>query len=65
MYDKTIMEFGFCLGKCNRHPVSAEYSCFDLDYSGCHKKLIQLLFIIKSLVPVGHQETSHVREGER
>ena len=50
MYNKTIIEFGFCdirnnqgLGKC---PASADYTCLDLDYSGYHKNLIQLLFII-------------------
>ena len=55
MYNKTIIEFGFCdiwnnqgLGKCNqpRPPASADYTCLDLDYSGYHKNLIQLLFII-------------------
>ena len=52
----TIIELGFChirnnqsLGKCNqpRPPVSANYTCLDLDYSGYHKNLIQLLFIIQ------------------
>ena len=55
MYNKTITEFGFCdirnnqgLGKCNQPlpPASADYTCLDLDYSGYHKNLIQLLFII-------------------
>ena len=38
------------LGKCNqpRPAVSADYICLDLDYSGYHKNLIQLLFIIRA-----------------
>ena len=53
MYNKTIIEFGFCdirnnkgVGKCNQPwpPASVDYTC--LDYSGYHKTLIQLLFII-------------------
>ena len=55
MYNKTIIEFGFCdirnnqgLGKCNqpRPQASADYTYLDLDYSGYHRKLIQLLFVI-------------------
>ena len=55
MYNKTIIEFGFCdirnnqgLDKCNqpRSEASADYTCLDLDYFGYHKNLIQLLFII-------------------
>ena len=57
MYNKTIVEFGFCdirnnqgVGKCNqpRPPASTDYTCLDLDYSGYYKNLIQLLFIILS-----------------
>ena len=49
------MGWGFCyirnnqgLGKYNqtRPPASADYTCLDLDYSGYHKNLIQLLFVI-------------------
>ena len=55
MYNKTIIEFGFYdirnnqgRGKCNqpRSPALDDYTCLDLDYSGYHKNLIQLLFII-------------------
>ena len=58
MYNKTIIEFGFCdirnnqsLGKCYqpRPPASADYTCLDLDYSGYHKNLIQLLFVVCAL----------------
>ena len=62
MYNKTIIEFGFCgiqdnqgLGKCNQpRPY------LDLDYSGYHKNLIQLLFIIliKSQDEVTNYETA-------
>ena len=57
MCNKTITEFGFYdirinqgLGKCNqpRSPNSADYTCLDIDYSGFHKNLIQLLFIISN-----------------
>ena len=57
IFNKTIIEFGFCdirnnqgLGKCNqpRPPTSADYNCLDFDYSGYHKNLIRLLFIISS-----------------
>ena len=53
MYNKTIIEFGFCdirnnqsLDKFNQPqpPASADYTCLDLDYSGYHKNRIQLLF---------------------
>ena len=59
MYNKTIIEFGFCdirnnqgLGKCNQPwpRASADYTCLDLDYSRYHKKLIQLLFIIVVII---------------
>ena len=40
MYNKTIIEFGFC----DIPPASADYTCLDLDYSGYHKNRIQLLF---------------------
>ena len=43
MYNKTIIEFGFC----DIPPASADYTCLDLDYSGYHKSRIQLLFIIR------------------
>ena len=55
MYNKTIIEFGFCdirnnqgLGKCNqlRPEAEADYTCLYLDYFGYHKNLIQLLFTI-------------------
>ena len=55
MYNKTTIKFVFCdirnnqgLGKYNqpRPPASADYTCLELDYSGYHKSLIQLLFII-------------------
>ena len=55
MYSKTIIEFGFWdirnnqgLSKCNqaRPLASADYTCLDLDYSGYHKNLIQLLLKI-------------------
>ena len=55
MYNKAIIEFGFCdirnnqgLGNCNQpqSPASVDYTCLYLDYSGYHKNLIQLLFII-------------------
>ena len=55
MYNKTIIEFGFCdirnnqsLGKCNqpRPETEADYTCLDLDYSGYHKNHIQLWFKI-------------------
>ena len=58
MYNKTIIEFGFCdirnnqgLGKCNQPqpPASADYTCLDVNYSGYHRNLIQLLFLIYSL----------------
>ena len=58
MYNETIIEFGFCdirnnqgLGKCNqpRPPASADYTYLNLDYSGYHKNLIQLLFIFCAL----------------
>ena len=58
MYNKSIIEFSFCdiqnnqgLGKCNqpRPPALADYTCLDLDYSGYHKNLIQLFFIIMGL----------------
>ena len=53
MYNKTIIEFGFCdignnqgFGKCNkpRSEAEADYTCLNLDYSQYHKNLIQLLF---------------------
>ena len=52
MYNKTIIEFGFRgiqdnqgLGKCNQpRPY------LDLDYSGYHKNLIQLLLIIDIVI---------------
>ena len=53
MYNKTIIEFGFCdirnnqgRGKCNqpRPEVEADNTCRDFDYSGYHKNRIQLLF---------------------
>ena len=62
MYNKTITEsVDFCdirnsqaLGKCNqprpRPPASANY--LDLDYSGDHKNLNQLLFIISWLLTI-------------
>ena len=59
MYNKTIIEFGFCdirnnqgLGKCNqpRPPALAENTCLDPDYSGYHKNLIQLLFAITLVI---------------
>ena len=36
------------IGKCNqpRPKAEADYTCLDLHYSGYHKNLIQLLFII-------------------
>ena len=42
------------LGKCNqpRPSASADYTCLDLDYSGYHKNLIQLLFII-TIITIG------------
>ena len=55
MYNKTIIEFGICdiwnnqgLGKCNQpRPLAfADYTCLNLDYSGYHKNLMQLLFKI-------------------
>ena len=55
IFHKTIIEFGFYdirnnqgLGKCNQPGLEAEadYTCRDLDYSGYHKNLIKLLFII-------------------
>ena len=50
MYIKTIIEFGFLFSwrLCNqpRPPTSADYTCFNLDYSGYHKNLIQLFFKI-------------------
>ena len=54
-YNKTIIGWGFCdiqdnqgRGKCNqpRPEAEADYTCRDLDYSGYHKNLIQLLFKI-------------------
>ena len=57
MYNKTIIEFGFCdnrnnqgLGKCNqpRPPALAYYAYLNLDYSKYHKNLIQLLSIIQN-----------------
>ena len=53
MYNKTVIEFGFCdiwnnqgLGKCNqpRPEAEADYTCRHLDYSRYHKNRIQLLF---------------------
>ena len=58
MYNKTIIEFSFCdirknqgLGKYNQPwpEAGADYTCLDLDYSGYHKNLIQLLFIMPAL----------------
>ena len=55
MYNKTIIRFGFCdiqnnqgLGKGYQLKPSAlaDNPYLDLDYSGCHKNLIQQLFII-------------------
>ena len=57
MCNKSIIEFGFCdirnnqgLGKCNqpRPEAEADYTCLDLDYSGYHKNVIQLLFKIST-----------------
>ena len=59
MYNKTITEFDYCdirnsqaLRKWNqpRPPASADY--LDLDYSGYHKNLNQLLFIISWLITI-------------
>ena len=50
MYNKTIIRFGFCdiqnnqgLGKGYQPQpsASADNPYLDLDYSGCHKNLIQ------------------------
>ena len=50
MYNKTIIMFGFCDIQNNQglskgyqlhESTSADYPYFDLDYSGCHKNLIQ------------------------
>ena len=48
MYNKTIIRFGFCdiqnnqgLGKGYQPKPSASANNLDLDYSGCHKSLIQ------------------------
>ena len=50
MYNKTIIRFGFFdirnnqgLGQCyqSQPSASADNTYLDLDYSGCHKKLIQ------------------------
>ena len=63
MYNKTIIEFGFCgirdnqgLGKCNQpRPY------LDLDYSGYYKNLIQLLFIIDIVIaPIHWQVHGHL-----
>ena len=50
-YNKTITEFGFCDIRNNQGlgPASTAYTCLDLDYSGYHKNLNQLLFIISWL----------------
>ena len=50
MYNKTIIEFGFCdIRQVQSASTSADYTCLDLDYSVYHKNLIQLLFIISEL----------------
>ena len=36
----------FCIKLAPSLPASADYTCLDLDYSGYHKNLIQLLFIM-------------------
>ena len=50
MYNKTVIRFGFCDIKNNQGlgkgyqpqpSASANNPYFDLDYSGCHKNLIQ------------------------
>ena len=50
MYNKTIIRLGFCdmqnnqgLGHCYQPQpsASADNTYLDLDYSGCHKNLIQ------------------------
>ena len=57
MYNKTIIEFGFCdirnnqgIGNSNqpRPPASVNYTYLCLDYSGYHKNQIQLFFIISN-----------------
>ena len=49
MYNKTVIEFGFCdiqnnqgRGKCNqpRTPASADYTYLDRGYSGYHNNVI-------------------------
>ena len=68
MYSETIIEFGFRdirnnqgLGKCNQPqpPASADYTCLDLDYSGYHKNLIQLLSRIDSKLSKVHSGQFH------
>ena len=70
MYNKTIIEFGFYdirnnqgRGKCNqpRSPALDDYTCLDLDYSGYHKNLIQLLFIIIIVIIIEQRATQSAR----
>ena len=70
MYNKTIIEFGFYdirnnqgRGKCNqpRSPALDDYTCLDLDYSGYHKNLIQLLFIIIIVIIIERKATQSAR----
>ena len=70
MYNKTTIEFGFCdirnnqgRGKCNqpRSPALDDYTCLDLDYSGYHKNLIQLLFIIIIVIIIEQRATQSAR----
>ena len=66
MYNKTITRFGFCdirnnqgLGWCYKpKPLSsADNPYLDLDYSGYHKNLAQLLFknALKSIILSSNQ----------
>ena len=54
MYNKTIIEFGFVISGIIK--VSARVISLDLDYSGYHKNLIQLLFIIARYEALAKQD---------
>ena len=49
MYNKTIIEFGFCDIRNN------QVTCLDLDYSGYHKNLIQLLSNNNKILEAGYE----------